>query len=102
MSSRTRNRHLRKQTVRQRWVFYGGAVLVIVLIVLPLLPDRALDPYDAFNPYKVMFLVILISGISFVGYFLTKFLGPEKGLGLTGLLGGLTSSTAVTAARCST
>jgi uncharacterized membrane protein (DUF4010 family) len=72
--------------------------LAIILIVLPLLPNRALDPYDAFNPYKVMFLVILISGISFVGYFLTKFLGAEKGLGLTGLFGGLTSSTAVTAA----
>mgnify|MGYP002639703507 CR=1 FL=1 len=72
--------------------------LVIVLIILPLLPNRALDPYGAFNPYKVVFLVVLISGISFVGYFLTKFLGAEKGLGLTGLLGGLTSSTAVTAA----
>jgi uncharacterized membrane protein (DUF4010 family) len=72
--------------------------LAIILIILPLLPNRALDPYGAFNPYKIMFLVILISGISFVGYFLTKFLGAERGLGLTGLFGGLTSSTAVTAA----
>jgi uncharacterized membrane protein (DUF4010 family) len=72
--------------------------LAIVLIILPLLPNRALGPFDVFNPYKIMFLVILISGISFVGYFLTKFLGAEKGLGLTGLFGGLTSSTAVTAA----
>ena len=72
--------------------------LAIILIVLPLLPNRALDPLQVFNPYKVMFLVILISGISFVGYFLTKFLGAQRGLGLTGLLGGLTSSTAVTAA----
>ncbi len=72
--------------------------LAIILIILPILPNRAIDPYDAFNPYKVMFLVILISGISFVGYFLTKFFGAEKGLGLTGLFGGLTSSTAVTAA----
>lgn len=72
--------------------------LVVVLIVLPLLPDHALDPYEAFNPHKVVLLVVLISGISFVGYFLTKYLGADKGLGLTGLLGGLTSSTAVTAA----
>lgn len=72
--------------------------LAIILIVLPLLPNRALDPFGAFNPYKVTFLVILISGISFVGYFLTKFLGAAQGLGLTGILGGLTSSTAVTAA----
>lgn len=72
--------------------------LAIIFIILPLLPNRGIDPWGAFNPYKIMFLVILISGISFVGYFLTKFLGAEKGLGLTGLLGGLTSSTAVTAA----
>lgn len=72
--------------------------LVIIVIVLPLLPNRPLDPYKAFNPYKVGFLVVLISGISFVGYFLTRILGARRGLGLTGILGGLTSSTAVTAA----
>ena len=43
-------------------------------------------------------LVVLISGISFAGYFLTRILGAQKGLGLTGIVGGLTSSTAVTAA----
>ncbi len=72
--------------------------LVVVLIVLPLLPNRALDPYEAFNPYKVGLLVVLISGIGFAGYFLTRFLGAKKGIGLTGFIGGLTSSTAVTAA----
>lgn len=72
--------------------------LVVILIGLPLLPDRALDSYGAFNPYKVGLLVVLISGIGFVGYFLTRILGAQKGLGLTGILGGLTSSTAVTAA----
>lgn len=76
-------------------------LLAIILIVLPILPNRALDPYGIFNPYKILFLVILISGISFVGYFLTKFLGADRGLGLTGLFGGLTSSTAVTAAMAS-
>ncbi len=72
--------------------------LVAVLIVLPLLPDRPLDPWGALNPHKVGLLVVLISGISFVGYFLTRILGAQRGLGLTGILGGLTSSTAVTAA----
>jgi uncharacterized membrane protein (DUF4010 family) len=75
--------------------------LAIILIILPLLPNRTLDPYKAFNPHKIMLLVILISGIGFVGYFLTKFFGAQKGLGLTGFLGGLTSSTAVTAAMSS-
>jgi uncharacterized membrane protein (DUF4010 family) len=72
--------------------------LVVILIVLPLLPAEALDPYGAFNPHKVGILVVLISGIGFVGYFLTRILGAQKGIGLTGVLGGLTSSTAVTAA----
>ena len=72
--------------------------LVIIFILLPLMPDRALDPYGAFNPHKVTFLVILISGIGYVGYFLIRLLGAQRGLGLTGLVGGLTSSTAVTAA----
>jgi len=72
--------------------------LVIIMIILPMLPNRTLDPYQVFNPYKVGFLVVLISGISFVGYFLTRILGAKRGLGLTGILGGLTSSTAVTAA----
>jgi uncharacterized membrane protein (DUF4010 family) len=72
--------------------------LVVLLIVLPMLPNRALDPWGALNPYKVGLLVVLISGISFVGYFLTRILGAQRGLGLTGILGGLTSSTAVTAA----
>lgn len=72
--------------------------LVIILIIVPLLPNRALDPWGAINPYKIGWLVVLISGISFVGYFLTRIMGAQKGLGLTGLLGGLTSSTAVTAA----
>jgi uncharacterized membrane protein (DUF4010 family) len=72
--------------------------LAFILIVLPLLPNRTLDPYGAFNPYKVGVLVVLISGIGFAGYFLTRILGARKGLGLTGVVGGLTSSTAVTAA----
>lgn len=72
--------------------------MAIILIILPLMPNRTLDPYGAFNPYKVTFLVILISGIGYVGYFLTRILGARRGLGLTGLIGGLTSSTAVTVA----
>lgn len=72
--------------------------LVIILIALPILPRRALDPLGVFNPYKVGLLVVLTSGIGYVGYFLTRLLGAQRGIGLTGVLGGLTSSTAVTAA----
>ena len=71
---------------------------VITVIVLPLLPRQGYGPFpfDALVPYNVWLMVVLISGISFLGYVLIKAIGPRRGVGLTGLLGGLASSTAVT------
>jgi len=71
---------------------------VITAIVLPVLPNKVFGPppFTLFNPYKIWLLVVLISAISFVGYLLIKLVGARKGIGLTGLLGGLASSTAVT------
>jgi uncharacterized membrane protein (DUF4010 family) len=67
-------------------------------IVLPLLPNRTVDPWDALNPYKLWWLVILISGLSLIGYVAVRWLGATRGTALTGLFGGLASSTAVTLA----
>ncbi len=72
--------------------------LIVAIVVLPLLPDLALGPYGAFNPFKVGVVVALIAGVGFMGYVAVRVLGPGRGLGLTGLLGGLVSSTAVTMA----
>jgi len=71
---------------------------VITAIVLPVLPNRTFGPppLDVLNPYKVWLMVVFISGISFLGYVLVKVVGSRQGIGLTGLLGGLVSSTAVT------
>jgi len=71
---------------------------IITLIVLPLLPNANFGPagLEVFNPYKTWLMVVLIAGLNFVGYILVKALGREHGLGITGLLGGLVSSTAVT------
>lgn len=69
---------------------------ILALIVLPLLPDKGYGPYQALNPFKIGLLVVLIAGVSFCGYVAVRLLGPGKGLGLTGLLGGLASSTAIT------
>ncbi|MFO7635013.1 MAG: MgtC/SapB family protein, partial [Caldilinea sp.] len=71
---------------------------VITLIVLPVLPNENYGPapFDVFNPYRTWLMVVFISGISFLGYVLIKIVGPRRGIGLTGLLGGLASSTAVT------
>ena len=71
---------------------------VITVIVLPLLPRHGYGPapFDVLSPYNVWLMVVLISGISFLGYVLIQVVGPRRGVGLTGILGGLASSTAVT------
>ena len=77
-------------------VYAGVRLLIASFIVLPLLPDRPLDPWEALNPYKLWLLVILISSLSLVGYVATRWLGSGRGTVLTGITGGLVSSTAVT------
>jgi uncharacterized membrane protein (DUF4010 family) len=85
---------------------------VIALIILPLLPDHKYALQDIFvflpegplttapffNPYSIWFFVVIMSAVSYVGYILTKALGAGKGIILSGALGGLVSSTAVTSA----
>ena len=71
---------------------------VISVIILPLLPNETFGPppVDVINPYKIWLMVVLIAGLNFLGYLLVKVLGKEHGLVVTGILGGLVSSTAVT------
>lgn len=70
--------------------------LIVTVLMLPLLPDRTYGPLDVLNPYKIGLMIVLIAGISFVGYIAIRTLGARRGLGLTGFVGGLASSTAVT------
>jgi uncharacterized membrane protein (DUF4010 family) len=71
---------------------------VISVIILPLLPNETFGPppIDVINPYKIWLMVVLIAGLNFLGYVLVKVLGGEHGFIVTGMLGGLVSSTAVT------
>jgi uncharacterized membrane protein (DUF4010 family) len=71
---------------------------IVSIIILPLVPnhDFGPPPLDVINPYKIWLMVVLISGLNFASYLLVKIVGTEHGIGLTGLLGGLVSSTAVT------
>ena len=79
-------------------VFATLQFAVITAIVLPVLPNKTFGPppLDVLNPTKIWEMVIFISGINFLGYILVKVVGPKKGLGISGLLGGLASSTATT------
>ena len=77
--------------------FNGTLAFVgVVVVIYPLLPTGAYGPYAFFEPRQVWKFVILISSISYVGYFLEKFLGEEKGLFYTSVLCGLASTTAAT------
>src|SRR5262249_30927613 len=69
---------------------------VVSVIVLPLLPDRGYGPWNALNPREIWTVVVLVSALSFAGFVAMRVLGERRGLALTGAVGGLVSSTAVT------
>lgn len=77
-------------------IYAGIKLLVISVILLPLLPDQGYGPWNSLNPYWIWWMVVLISGLAFVGYFLMKFLGERLGTLLTAITGAIASSTAVT------
>jgi uncharacterized membrane protein (DUF4010 family) len=71
--------------------------VAVALLVFPFLPDRDLGPFGALNPHDIGRMILLVAGVSFVGYVLVKTVGAHRGLLLTGVLGGLASTTATTA-----
>jgi uncharacterized membrane protein (DUF4010 family) len=77
------------------------AVLVLLamsFLLLPILPNRTIDPWDSVNPYEIWLLAILIAAISFSGYVAVRAFGDPLGVIMTALAGGLASSTATTLA----
>lgn len=68
---------------------------VVTAVVLPLVPDQAIGRFEGFNPREVWLMVVFVSAIGLAGYVALRLFG-SRGLVLTGLLGGLVSSTAVT------
>lgn len=90
--------HRFAQNITRQDIYATLKFAVISAIVLPLLPNQSFGPppFDVLNPYRIWLMVVLISGISFLGYVLIKLMPARNGVGITGLLGGLVSSTAVT------
>ena len=86
------------QVITREDVFSTLQFAVITAIILPVLPNQTYGPppLNVLNPHNIWRMVVLISGINFLGYILIKVVGPNKGIGLSGLLGGLASSTANT------
>lgn len=71
-------------------------LVLLALVILPVLPNRAYGPYGVLNPFRIGLMVVLIVGISLIGYLLDRFSSRRTGTLLTGLVAGLISSTAAT------
>ncbi|OZB36420.1 MAG: hypothetical protein B7X44_05965 [Halothiobacillus sp. 15-55-196] len=71
-------------------------LLLIALVILPVLPNGNFGPWGALNPFVIGWMILLLAGLSFVGYFAMRILGSQRGLLLTSVFGGLVSSTALT------
>jgi uncharacterized membrane protein (DUF4010 family) len=71
-------------------------LLLISVVMLPVLPDKGYGPWQILNPYHVWWMVVLIAGVSYLGYFAIRIAGNRHGPVVTGAFGGLVSSTAVT------
>jgi len=69
---------------------------VLALVILPVLPGGGYGPYEAFRPRQLWIVVLVFSALNFIGYIARRLIGETRGLGVTGLIGGFVSSTAVT------
>jgi len=88
--------HQSLQRLDRRELVATLQLLLIAAVVLPLLPNRNLGPWNSLNPRAIGLLVVLIAGISYVGYFAMRLWGARVGILATAVLGALVSSTAVT------
>ncbi|RUM95961.1 DUF4010 domain-containing protein, partial [Pseudaminobacter arsenicus] len=89
---------LHKLLTRLSWLELRSALSlsVMTVIVLPLLPNRALDPWGGLNPWEIWFFTVLTAAISFLGYIAVRLFGATRGLMVSALTGAVISSTAVT------
>jgi uncharacterized membrane protein (DUF4010 family) len=82
--------------IGQREISAALQFAVLALVILPLLPTGPYGPFDSIRPRALWIVVLLFSGLNFLGYLARGAVGEARGFGVTGLLGGLVSSTAVT------
>ncbi|DAB38547.1 MAG: hypothetical protein A2023_05795 [Sulfuricurvum sp. GWF2_44_89] len=84
-----------EQTITKKDLSAAILFLIMTFVILPILPDRAIDPMGLVNLYRIWIMVVLVAGISYFGYIAIRILGSTHGIGAAGLFGGLVSSTAV-------
>ena len=88
---------LARDLLSEREVHDGLVLLASAVVVLPLIPDRTLGPYDVFNPALLWTLVVLVMAISALGHVALRVVGNRWGLAIAGFFAGYVSSTAAVA-----
>jgi uncharacterized membrane protein (DUF4010 family) len=96
LAERDELRHFVRDAISDREYIDTLSFLALIFIIYPLLPTGSYGPFGFFEPRKIWLFVILVSGVSYVGYFLTKFTGGERGALLTAIVGAIASTTAYT------
>lgn len=84
-----------EQTITKQDLSAAILFMLMTFVILPILPNKPIDPMGLVNLYTVWIMVVLVAGISFFGYIAIRILGTTRGIGVAGLFGGLVSSTAV-------
>lgn len=98
LASKTSLHRFVRDTLTEQELHDALLLVAAAVVVLPLLPDRAVDPWQALNPHTLWLLVVLVMAINAAGYVALRLLGPGAGLALAGFIGGFVSSTATIAA----
>lgn len=88
--------HAMLKGLTEREVESVARFAIVALVVLPLLPDTGYGPYGALNPHRIWLVVVVVLGLSFLGYAAARRFGAERGILVTAVTGALVSSTAVT------
>ncbi len=94
LASRERLQQLVSQVLTEQEVHDGLLFAAAALVVLPLVPDETIGPFDAFNPFTIWRLVVVVMAISAAGYIAVRALGARVGLPLAGFASGFISSSA--------
>ncbi|MBY5869474.1 MgtC/SapB family protein [Rhizobium leguminosarum] len=83
---------------RLTWLELRAALILLTMtiVILPILPNEPIDPWQTINPFELWMMTILVGAVSFAGYTLIKLSGARAGILLTGTSGGIVSSTALT------
>ncbi len=89
--------HFTRQVLSERELDDALVLAASVLIVLPLLPDVAIDPFEVINPRKLWLFAVLVMTLNALGYIALRAWGTSRGFALAGLLGGFVSSAATIA-----